>query len=295
MTAEVSEATEHERDDPEGETREDHERRVPDQARAGRKPRERRAVRGRRALRGLLGVFALTFLNLLGVLLAVTALGGLEPWTVWQFIGFFGFVEAATAVALIVAPNVWRLPVDEAASDGIPVMLTRRALLLPRWGALAKLAAGLLLLGTAATQTGISAGVVLVPVIAIAVAVLVVALSLGAARWGVARPHLDVYQFTLRRPGREELVFPGVSLSALVVQFVINITVLPVVKLAPPSILFQPGLGPSFAVAAVAMVAAVAAAALALLAWRGRVAWNDPPPANALEEDDEDAAPVELI
>src|SRR5688572_23660866 len=100
-------------------------------AQAARTTERKRVVRGGRAIRGLVGVFVLTMLNLLGVFFALTALGGLGAWTGWQFIGFFGFVEASTALALLIAPNAWRLPVD--AAEDPEVVLSRRQLLMPRW------------------------------------------------------------------------------------------------------------------------------------------------------------------
>jgi hypothetical protein len=235
--------------------------------------RRRAAGRGPRALRGLIGVFLLSLLNLIGAFFALMAIGGIAPWTQWQFIGIFGFMEIATALALLIAPNVWRLPVQETTQR---VVLCPGALFIPRWGALAKLAAGLLLLGVASTQTGVGAGVVLLPFVALAIALLMVALSLAAARLGVARPDLDVCQVVIKRPNRPELALPGVSLSSLVVQFLLNITIVPLVKVAPPTILYNPALGPSITVAVFALLGSALAAGVAAFAWRDRMAWRAP-------------------
>lgn len=248
-------------------------------------PRGRRALlrqRGPRAVQGLLAVFVLSLLNLLGAFIMLTALGGIAPWTGWQFVGVFGFVEMATGIAMLVAPNAWQLPV-RAAADGVPVTLSLRRMLLPRWGASAKVAAGLTLLAVASTRTGVAAGAALVPLVALAVALVVLALSLAVARWGVAHPGLDVLQVVLRRPGRADIVLPGVSLSSLLVQFLLNITVIPLVKIAPPTLFYRPSLGPSLALAAVAAAAAALAVALAIVAWRGRFALREAHPSADLE------------
>ena len=97
-----------------------------------------RAKRGSgRAFRGLALVFLLSFLNLIGLFLTVTALGGVAPWSRWQFIGAFGVLEAASGLANVISPNIWRLPIAELqTSERTDVKLAGSALLLPHWGGL---------------------------------------------------------------------------------------------------------------------------------------------------------------
>ena len=91
--------------------------------------------RSGRAFRGLALVFVLSFLNLTGVLLTATVLGGIAPWSSWQFIGMFGVVEAASGLANVVSPNIWRLPIAELqTSRRTDVKLAASALLIPHWG-----------------------------------------------------------------------------------------------------------------------------------------------------------------
>src|SRR4029450_1467504 len=66
-----------------------------------------------RPFRGLALVFLLTFVNLIGVIVTAAALGGLAPWSRWQFIGMFGVLEAASGLANVISPNIWRLPIAE--------------------------------------------------------------------------------------------------------------------------------------------------------------------------------------
>jgi len=116
-----------------------------------------RAKRGSgRAFRGLALVFLLSFLNLIGLFLTVTALGGVAPWSRWQFNGAFGVLEAASGLANVISPNIWRLPIAELqTSERTDVKLAGSALLLPHWGGLARCVAGLVSLAVAAWQNGL--------------------------------------------------------------------------------------------------------------------------------------------
>ncbi len=230
-----------------------------------------------RAFRGLALVFVLSFLNLLGVIVAVTALGGLEPWSAWQFIGLFGVIEAASGLANVISPNIWRLPIAELQTSGrTDVQLAPSALLLPHWGGLARFAAGLVCLALAAWQEGVglaSAG--LVPFV-LALAWWILAISAVLARAGVARPDLDVVQFVVRWGGRERELVP-ISINAALFQFVLGITTIPAVKLLAPSTLYQPEIGPSANALLVAVVVSIVLIALVYSLWAGRIQLKAPP------------------
>jgi hypothetical protein len=205
------------------------------------------------------------------------ALGGLAPWSRWQFIGVFGLLEAASGLANVISPNIWRLPVAELTTSGrTHVKLAASTLLLPHWGGLARSAAGLVCLGVSAWQDGLglaSAG--LVPFVA-ALAWSILAISAVLARAGVARPDLDVFQLIGRWGGREK-EFPPVSISAVVFQFVLSIVTLPAVKLLPPSVLYQPELGPSLNALLLTVALSAVLLALVYLLWVGRIEWDAPP------------------
>jgi hypothetical protein len=230
----------------------------------------------RRAFRGLAFVFFLSFFNLLGLLVTAAALGGLAPWSRWQFVGAFGVLEAASGLANVVSPNIWRLPVAElGTSSRNSVKLAGSALLLPHWGGLARFAAGLVCLGVAGWKDGVgpaSAG--LVPLVA-ALAWSILAVSAIVARGGVARPDRDVFQLVVRWGGREKELAPA-SIGAASLQFVLTIITLPAVKLLSPSVLYQPELGPSLAALLVTLAVAAVLTALAYVAWAGRIEWAAP-------------------
>jgi hypothetical protein len=240
-------------------------------------PERDRAVGARRAFRGLFLVFLLSFFNLIGLIVTATALGGLAPWSRWQFIGVFGLLEAASGLANVISPNIWRLPVAELTTSGrTDVKLAASTLLLPHWGGLARFAAGLVCLGVSAWKDGLgpaSAG--LVPLVA-AVAWWILAISAVLARAGVARPDLDVFQLVGRWGGREK-EFPPVSISAVMFQFVLSIITLPAVKLLPPSVLYQPELGPSLDALLFAFALSAVLLALVYLLWAGRIEWDARP------------------
>jgi hypothetical protein len=224
-----------------------------------------------RAFRGLALVFLLTFVNLIGVIVTAAALGGLAPWSRWQFIGMFGVIEAASGLANVISPNIWRLPIAELqTSERTEVGLAGSALLLPHWGGLARSGAGLVCVALAAWQEGIGpASAALVPFV-LALAWWVLAFSAVLARAGVARPDLDVVQFVVRWGGREKEVAP-ISIGASVLQFLLSITTIPVVKLFPPSILYQPEIGPSPDALLLTLAVSVALVPLVYLLWSGRV------------------------
>jgi hypothetical protein len=230
-----------------------------------------------RAFRGLVLVFLLSFFNLVGLIVTAIALGGLAPWSRWQFIGVFGLLEAASGLANVISPNIWRLPVAQLTTSGrTEVKLAASTLLLPHWGGLARFAAGVVCLGASAWQDGLgpsSAGLVL---FVAAITWSILAISAVLARAGVARPDLDVVQLVGRWGGREK-EFPPVSISAVLFQLVLSIVTLPAVKLLPPSVLYQPELGPSLDALLVVFALSALLLGLVYLLWAGRIEWDASP------------------
>lgn len=230
-----------------------------------------------RAFRGLALGLTLSVLNLCGAFLTLLALGGLGEWTGRQFVGLFGLLEVATGAAFIIGPNVWRLPVSAAElQPGTIPRFAASTILVPHWAGGVKSLAGAALAAWAAAHEGVSpatAGVV--PVILFTCAVSV-ALSMLFARAGCARPDIDVFQVTVRRPGHPPLEFPGMSWGASFVQALLNILTFPSVKLLPPSVLYQPEMAPSPKLLAWYGGFAVVLTVAAFAAWCGRLAWASP-------------------
>jgi hypothetical protein len=224
-----------------------------------------------RAFRGLALVFMFSFLNLVGVVLTIAALGGLGPWSRWQFVGAFGVIEAASGLANVISPNVWRLPVAELqTSERTNVRLAGSALLLPHWGGLARFAAGVVCLGLAAWYEGLGPGLLALVPFVLALSWSILAISAVLARGGVARPELDVVQLVVRWGGREKESRP-ISIGAAVLQFLLSVATIPAVKLLPPSVLYQPELGPSLDALLTAGALAVVLLVLVYFLWAGRI------------------------
>jgi hypothetical protein len=213
----------------------------------------------------------LSFVNLVGVIVTAAALGGLAPWSPWQFIGIYGAIEAASGLANVFSPNIWRLPIAQLqTSDRTDVRLAWSAMLLPHWGGLARSAAGIVCLALAAWQTGLgAASAALVPLV-LALAWSILAVSALLARAGIARPELDVVQFVVRWGRREKEAAP-LSISASVFQFLLGVATIPAVKLLSPSVLYRPELGPSRDTLLFSLGVAVALTALVYWAWAGRI------------------------
>jgi hypothetical protein len=228
------------------------------------------------AFRGLFLTFLLSFLNLVGIIFTLTALGGLAPWSRWQFIGAYGVLEAASGVANLVTPNIWRLSIAELkTSKRTEIKMAASAVLLPHWGALARCAAGLVLVAIAAWHEGLGpASPALVPLM-LAIASWIVAISAALARPAVARPDVDVIEGVVRWGGRVKEI-PPVSLSAAFLQFLLGIATVPLAKLLSPSVLYQPELGPSAGALLVAVGVSVALGVLVYVVWFGRVEWGAP-------------------
>jgi hypothetical protein len=228
-----------------------------------------------RAFRGLALVFLLSFVNLVGVILTATALGGLEPWSRWQFVGMYGVLEVASGLANVISPNIWRLPVAELqTSRRTDVTLAASAMLLPHWGGLASVA-GLVLIALTARHEGVgpeTAG--LLPFV-LALAFSILALSAVLAWLGVARPDIDVVQFVVRW-GLREKELPPISIGASVLQFLLAIATIPAVKIFPPSVLYQPEIGPSTGALLSTLGVSAALGGLAYLLWSGRIEWRAP-------------------
>jgi hypothetical protein len=234
------------------------------------------AKQGGRAFRGLALVFVLSFVNLIGVLVTATAVGGVAPWSRWQFIGMYGVFEAASGLANVISPNIWRLPIAELqTSKRTSVKLAASALLLPHWGGLARSVAGVVLVTLASWQEGFgSASAGLVPFV-IALALSILAISAVLARAGVAWPELDVLQFVVRWGKREKELAP-ISIGASVFQFFLSIATIPIAKLLPPSVLYQPEIGPSTTALLLALAVSAALLGLAYVLWSGRIEVNAP-------------------
>jgi hypothetical protein len=210
------------------------------------------------------------------VIVTATALGGLAPWSRWQFIGMYGAIEAASGLANVISPNIWRLPIAELqTSERTDVKLAASAMLLPHWGGLARSAAGVVCLALAAWQEGIGpATAALVPfVLALAWAILAISAILAWA--GVNRPDLDVVQFVVRWGLREKEIAP-ISIGASVFQFLLAVATIPAVKLLPPSVLYQPELGPSPEALLFTLALAAALVAPVYLLWSGRIELSAP-------------------
>jgi hypothetical protein len=238
-----------------------------------------------RAFRGLVLVFFLSFVNLIGLAVTITALGGLAPWSRWQFVGAFGVVEAASGLANVISPNVWRLPAAELqTSDGTDVKLARSVLLLPHWGGLARTAAGLVCLGLAAWYEGFGAASAGLLPFVLALAWSILAVSAVLARGGVARPDVDVVEVAVQWRGRERRTRP-LSISAAVFQFLLTVSTIPVVKLLPASVLYQPELGPSLDVLLIVLGVSAVLVPLVYVLWSGRIELHAPPEQQREAED----------
>ena len=214
-------------------------------------------------------MFLLSFVNLVGLILTITALGGLAPWTRWQFVGAFGVIEAASGLANVITPNLWRLPIAELeTSSRTELKLAPSVVLLPHWGGLARCVAGVVCIGFAAWKTGLGPSSMLLVPFVLLLAWSVVAISAAAARAGVARPDIDVVQLVVRWK-RTEYELAPLSIGAAVFQFLLAVVTIPAVKLFSPSVLYQPEIGPS--PEALLGALAISAALLGLVYWL----WSD--------------------
>lgn len=229
-----------------------------------------------RIFRGLVLGLTLSAVNLLGAFLTLLVLGGLGDWSGAQFVGLFGLLEVGTGIAFVFAPNAWRLPVVAAQTAGSETRLTLSLLAIPHWAGGVKSFAGALLLLFALAREGATPSSAGLLVEAALILVLCVASSAAVARWGVANVRHDVFQFVLKRPGRDDRLFPGLSASALVLELLFNIGPFPLVKLLPPSVLYRPQMAPSLLLLAWTAVLAAGSVTAALVAWRGRFALRSP-------------------
>ncbi len=118
------------------------------------------------------------------------------------------------------------------------------------------------------------ASLALVP-LALGLAWVIVAVSAAVGRVAVARPELDVVQFTVRLGGRVTEFAPA-SLSAAFLQFVLSIATVPAAKLHPPEVMYRPELAPSVGVLVATLGASAALAVLVYVLWYGRIAVHAP-------------------
>ena len=234
-----------------------------------------RTSRGR-AFRGLFLTFAFSFVNLVGVVVTLTAIGGLAPWSRWQFVGAFGILEAASGLANVLSPNLWRLPIAELdTSERAHVKLAPQPLLIPHWAALARFAAGAVLVAAAAWHEGLSpASAALIPIV-IALAWIILVISAGFARLALLRPEWDVVQVSLHWGGRTRDLRP-LSITAAVLQFLLSIATVPAAKVLDPPVLYRPELAPSFRGSIAVLATAAILTLVVYLAWSGRVAATAP-------------------
>jgi hypothetical protein len=230
----------------------------------------------RRAFSGLFLTFVLSFINLVGITFTLIALGGLAPWTPWQFIGAFGVLEAASGLANVISPNIWRLPVAQLQTSArTQIELAGSTLLIPHWAALARFAAGAVLMALAAWHEGLApASLALIP-FTLALAWLILVISAVFARVAVIRPEFDVVQANVRWGGRLR-EFPPLSLSAALLQFLLSIATVPAAKLLDPTVLYQPELAPSLEALLAVLIASAISGVLVYLLWSGRVAGTAP-------------------
>jgi hypothetical protein len=95
------------------------------------------------------------------------------------------------------------------------------------------------------------------------------------ARFGVAWPNVDVVQFVVRWGRREKELTP-LSIGASLLQFLLTVTTIPAAKLLPPSVLYQPEIGPSTTALLVAVAVSVVLLGVVYLLWSGRMVLNAP-------------------
>ena len=103
----------------------------------------------------------------------------------------------------------------------------------------------------------------------------ILAISALLARAGVARPDIDVVQFVVRWGAREKEL-PPISIGASTFQFLLSITTIPAAKLLPPSVLYQPEIGPSAGALLFTFAESVALLAAVYFVWSGRIELNAP-------------------
>lgn len=228
--------------------------------------------------RGLALGLTLSVLNFLGLFLTILLLGGLGEWSIAQFVGVFGIFEISTGLAFILCPNVWRMPVIEAeTSEREAIRLALNTLFIPHWAGGAKALAGGIMVAYALTAEGAGLGSIGLVPFAILAAIGTVTGSIAVARWGVARPEFDVVHVVIKRPRRDDMPLPGLSMSAATLQIISGTFALPILKILEPGAFFAPAFAPSPMVLAVTGAVVAGVSALALFVWRDRLSWVAPP------------------
>ena len=236
--------------------------------------------------RGLAIGLSLSVLNLVGLFLTLLLFGGIGEWSNMQFVGIFGVFEIGTGIAFIVAPNVWRMPVFEAeTSDRTTIRLTASTLFIPHWAGGAKCIAGAVMVIAAFTTEGASFASLGILPFAFFVGVFTVAVSIAVARWGVAKPQFDVIHIVVKRPSRDDIALPGMSLTAASLQIVLGTFTLPVIKLVSPGAYFGDAFAPTPTALAVSAAGALLSTLVALLVWRGRISMEAPREQQELAEE----------
>lgn len=229
-------------------------------------------------LRGLALGLALSGVNLVGVFATLLLAGGLAGWSGTQFIGVFGVLEIATGFAFVICPNIWQLPVLEARGQAPGgVRLAASTVLIPHWPGGVKAIAGLGFVAWSSAHEGVSLATPGLALVVASLGAVALGTSLLAARFGVFRPGLDVFEVTIRRPGHVPYELPGISLGAAWVQLLLSILTFPTIKTFSPGILYGPAMAPSLPLLAWTTAAAVVALTAGFAAWRGRLAWRASP------------------
>ena len=132
-----------------------------------------------------------------------------------------------------------------------------------------------MLLVGAGIAEGVGPRTLLLPLVLIVFGWILIGISMVLARFGVARPDLDVVQFIVRRPtGDHEL--PPISIGASFLQLFLSIATIPLAKALSPDILFGPELGPSREMLIFTLVATAVTAIAVYFCWRGRIEWQAP-------------------
>ena len=78
------------------------------------------------------------------------------------------------------------------------------------------------------------------------------------------------------RWGPRESELQPISLGASVLQFLLAIATIPAVKIFPPTVLYQPEIGPSAGALLATLGVSAALGGIAYLLWSSRIQWRAP-------------------
>jgi hypothetical protein len=220
----------------------------------------------------LILAFAFSFFNFALLVLSGLFVGGLDHWSVRQFAGLYGLIETSTGIANLVAPNFWALPVSEFRSRSETVVVVALAdLRVIHVDGVGRVLGGGLFLAWSAAAAGVRLESLLLLPLTTLLGLTIIALSGLVARWGIARPDIDVLQLKVYWRNREK-VLPPISLGTSYLQFFLTLVPLPIAAATGPRFLFHPEFYPSLELAALTLVVTLIVVALFLAAWSSRVA-----------------------